>query len=332
MNFVFATDGKSGINAVYTYRPDIIICDYNMPKMKGDEFHDKIVSNPDLSSIPFIFLTAIANRELIIERRKKGAIAVLQKPLDENDFLLTVENNLKRYMSYRKTLKQAIVDELTGLYNRQTILRKLHDQLAIRSYRNLSLIFFDIDHFKQFNDIYGHQAGDKVLATVGNTVKTTIRTSDIAGRYGGEEFLIILPETTLKGAFTVAEKLKEGINAIPVPLNGKDISISSSFGISSLIENSKTICGSLDIPDLKNLYEVIDSEKTDWKKIDTLKSKIVELLISLADQAMYRAKSTVCSSCGFSSAEEALFASGQCPQCKKKRIIKGRNKIVLWED
>jgi two-component system cell cycle response regulator len=332
MNFIFATDGNSGIHAAYSYRPDIIICDYNMPKMKGDEFHDKIVSNPDFVSIPFIFLTAIAHRELIIERRKKGAIAVLQKPLEENYFLLTVENNLKRYMSYRKTLKQAIVDELTGLYNRPTILRKLHDQLAIRSYRNLSLIFFDIDHFKQFNDVYGHQAGDKVLATVGNTVKTTIRNSDIGGRYGGEEFLIILPETTLNGAFIVAKKLKEGINAIPVPLKGREISISSSFGISSLIENSKTICDALDIADLKDLYEVTDNEKTDWKKIDKLKAKIVELLISLADQAMYKAKSTICSSCGFASAEEALFAAGKCPRCKKKKIIKGRNKIVLWED
>ncbi|MBN2442751.1 MAG: diguanylate cyclase [Spirochaetales bacterium] len=332
MNFILAQDGKSGLHAAYSYKPDIIICDINMPRMKGDEFHDELVSNLEFASIPFIFLTAITRREVIIGIRKKGAIAVLPKPLDENDFLLTVEVNLKRYMNYRKTLKQSIIDELTGLHNRQTILRILRDHLAIRSYKPLSLIFFDIDHFKLFNDKFGHQIGDRVLTMVGATVKETIRTGDIAGRYGGEEFIIVLPETTIEGARVVADKLKQNIYSIPIHFTQQPVSITSSFGISSLIDNSETICKVLSISDLREIYEVGNSVNADWDKIDKLKSNIVKILISMADEAMYKAKSTICNSCGFSSIQDELFKQGICPQCGKETIIIGRNKVVLWKD
>jgi GGDEF domain-containing protein len=167
---------------------------------------------------------------------------------------------------------------------------------------------------------------------LGNTVKTSIRISDIAGRYGGEEFLIILPDTTINGAHTVAEKLKKKIQSIPIMIEGRHLSISASFGISSLIDNKSTLCERLDIDNLKGLYEFSESKKIDLKSINEMKSKIGELLISMADQAMYKAKSMVCTSCGFYSEKEKLFKKGNCPQCGKKTIIHGRNRIVLWED
>ncbi len=332
VNFILAADGKSGIHAAYFYRPDIVICDYNMPNIKGDEFHDELANNPDFAPIPFIFLTAVANKEIMIERRKKGAIAVLPKPLDEADFLLTVEVNLKRYMNYRQTLKQAIVDELTGLKNRQTILRILRERLALRRYRDLSLIFFDIDHFKQFNDTYGHQAGDRVLTDVGNAVATTIRNYDIAGRYGGEEFLVILPETSIQEAVVVAEKLKERIGSIPMRMGGKKVFITASFGISSLVGNSESLRKELCISDIKDIYEVSDSKGTDWKRINEQKLSISELLISMADKAMYEAKRTRCADCGFDSENELLFVNGACPECGGTSITAGRNRVVQWRD
>jgi diguanylate cyclase (GGDEF)-like protein len=332
VNFVFARDGKDGVEAAFTYRPDIIVCDYNMPKMKGDAFHDELINNPDFASIPFIFLTAITNKEVLIRRKKKGAVAVLPKPIDENDFLLTIELNLKRYMEYRKTLRQAVVDELTGLNNKRNILKIFRERIALRSFRPVSLIFFDIDHFKLINDTYGHPAGDEILAEVGKATQETIRNYDVAGRYGGEEFLVMLPETNKKEAMVVAEKLMNRFNSMAVKYNELRMHITVSFGISSLIENEKELSDSIDIESLKEIYEVADGKTADWARIDAKKREIADTLIVLADKALYRAKSSICTSCGFASIDETIFMSRVCPRCKGKEIHWGRNKIEVYND
>ncbi len=101
-NFVLASDGIRGFEAVYKYNPDIIICDYNMPNMGGDVLHDNLLESPVLKEIPFLFLSAISDRNVINERRRKGACAYLKKPIDEIEFLVTVEQHLKKYLDHKK--------------------------------------------------------------------------------------------------------------------------------------------------------------------------------------------------------------------------------------
>lgn len=137
----------------------------------------------------------------------------------------------------------AIHDTLTGLKNRRAFDTRLHEELqrAERYGRSLSLLMMDIDHFKQVNDSFGHQAGDSVLRTIATKITEIIRPADHAYRYGGEEFAIIAPETTIEGAHSLAERIRSVIEntSFPIPCN-EDISITISIGISAFPNDTDT--------------------------------------------------------------------------------------------
>lgn len=128
---------------------------------------------------------------------------------------------------------RALTDGLTGLPNRRAIddtLKRMIAQ-ADRAGNPLGLVLFDLDHFKQINDLYGHEKGDEVLSAVGVAITTTLRSSDFAGRYGGEEFILLLPDTTVADAVTVAEKLRTVLASVEV--SGVPRSITASFGVAA---------------------------------------------------------------------------------------------------
>ncbi len=331
VNFIFATDGKQGFDAVYEYSPDLILCDFNMPNMKGDEFHDKILNNPKFRYIPFIFLSAIADDKIMIERREKGACAYLTKPIDEKDLLLTVEQQLKQYFEYLKIFQLATIDELSGLYTRRVIFNNLSHELSIRRYRDVSVIFFDIDSFKIHNDTFGHQAGDKILTTVGKLVTSSIRQYDQAGRYGGDEFLIILPDNNLKQTLIVAQTLKEKIKKCAIKYEKREIAISASFGVASLKDNAQYICDMLNIDTLKSIYEITNPVNVDWDKIEKYKIEIASLLIKMADIALYKAKSVICKNCGFCLEKAYSLENMTCPKCKNNTLILGGDRVVAFD-
>ncbi len=289
-NFIIASDGKQGLEAVYEYSPDIVICDFNMPNMKGDDLHNRLVGNPVHKEIPFIFLSAVADEGLMLERRELGAAAYLKKPIEEKLLIITVDEQLMKYYELKKIRQLASKDELTGLNNRRAALENLKRELSVRQYRDISIIFMDLDFFKRINDSHGHQAGDLFLAMTGKIIKSAIRKYDIAGRYGGDEFIVILPETNLKNAAHVAEGLRNSIGNTIINYGDKALSITSSFGVVSLRDNSDYINKTLGIGDLKDLYEVRDREGADWEKIDKIKEEIAELLLKMADEALYKAK------------------------------------------
>jgi diguanylate cyclase (GGDEF)-like protein len=154
----------------------------------------------------------------------------------------------------------AMQDGLTGLSNRRSILDALDQQLAMagRSGQPLSLLMLDLDRFKRVNDSFGHLAGDAVLHQVASGIASRLRAQDIAGRYGGEEFLVILPGTTVDGAVQLAEELRKSIAAERIGIGeGRAITITISIGV----------CGGVPAAGQR-----------------------VEDLIGAADQAMYRAK------------------------------------------
>jgi diguanylate cyclase (GGDEF)-like protein len=145
---------------------------------------------------------------------------------------------LARNVKLSKELKSiANIDSLTCIYNRRHFM-ELADMQAARSLRTghaSYLIIFDLDHFKSVNDSFGHQAGDKVLFEIARRVKETIRPYDLFGRYGGEEFIILmldLKETDKESVISAVERLRLAINSLPVVYEGQPITISASFGIS----------------------------------------------------------------------------------------------------
>jgi len=144
---------------------------------------------------------------------------------------------------YEKIEAMATIDELTGIYNRRQLidLGERAVAQAQRYYQPLSVIVFDVDHFKQVNDTYGHPCGDQVLKAVVKRCQTIVRSMDILGRYGGDEFVIILPETSMGQANQVASRLRAEIFEIPFRLNEIPITLSISVGISTLTQETDTL-------------------------------------------------------------------------------------------
>lgn len=144
--------------------------------------------------------------------------------------------SLKNAELFREVHENSVRDALTGCFNRRHALEVIDGELrrARRSHMPLSLVMFDIDHFKQVNDRYGHLAGDAVLAAVGARMKAVLRNSDLKCRYGGEEFLILLPDTPVAGARHVAETLRKEIAQRPILWNEDTISATASFGITAI--------------------------------------------------------------------------------------------------
>ncbi|MCP3178358.1 diguanylate cyclase [Desulfuromonas sp. KJ2020] len=131
----------------------------------------------------------------------------------------------------------AVTDELTGLKNRRYLLERLRIELknGLRYHKPLACIMFDLDHFKRVNDSYGHEIGDRVLKTVADVAELCRRESDTLSRFGGEEFMILLPETDASGAEVVAERLRKQIADNPIPLqDGRTLQITASFGVADL--------------------------------------------------------------------------------------------------
>ena len=145
--------------------------------------------------------------------------------------------SVKNAQLFREVHDNSVRDMLTGCFNRRHALEVMDAELrrARRSSQPLSLVMFDLDHFKAINDTHGHLCGDAVLAAIGVRMKAVLRTSDLRCRYGGEEFLALLPDTPLGGACRVAENLRQDIADHPVTWNGMSIPITASFGVTGIM-------------------------------------------------------------------------------------------------
>jgi diguanylate cyclase (GGDEF)-like protein len=140
---------------------------------------------------------------------------------------------IKNYQLYEKQKELATIDGMTGLYNHRFFQEALGREIS-RSQRYgamVSLLYMDIDHFKLFNDKYGHQVGDEVLKIVSRTIRRNLRDSDVACRYGGEELVAILPDTPVEGAATAGEKIRKAVESLRLPINGQSVKITISAGV-----------------------------------------------------------------------------------------------------
>ncbi|MEW6109861.1 MAG: diguanylate cyclase [Nitrospirota bacterium] len=224
---LWAQDGIQAIKTVKTTKPDIILLDVILPGLDGHEICRWLKLEESTKGIPVIMLTVKKELSDKISGLQVGADDYLPKPYNE------LELNARIYASLRTKALQdelrmknrqleellykveymAITDALTGLYNR----RRFHDVLlkeferAKRYSTPFSVVMMDIDHFKRINDNYGHMVGDMVLREVAGLIKKNIREIDTAARYGGEEYMVILPNTDKKDAFIVAERMRANI-------------------------------------------------------------------------------------------------------------------------
>jgi len=236
----------NGIEALAVFKErffPIILSDWMMPEMSGLELCKTIRNLETSGYVFFVLLTARDSKEDIINGLEAGADDYLTKPVDHSELVARLNSGM-RILELERNLKQAteeierlsVTDPLTGCFNRGYMNKKLLQELmrGKRYQRPVSVIFCDIDHFKEVNDTYGHLAGDTVLKKFASCIFDSVRLDiDWLTRYGGEEFLIILPETTADGAYCVAERIRKNICLSDFYWQEQRIPISASFGVST---------------------------------------------------------------------------------------------------
>jgi two-component system, cell cycle response regulator len=248
-----AGDGLEGLKILAEVKADLIICDMEMPRLDGIRFLQLVKAQPQLREIPVIILTSNIERKVKLMVLEQGANDYLTKPVDAAELVARARIHLKmkrlqdELRAARNHFKElSNTDPLTNLYNRRFFAEILESELQ-RSRRlksALSLLLVDIDHFKNVNDSYGHQMGDRVLVAVTETLRKGLRSYDIASRYGGEEFILILPATPIAAAVEVAERLRQSVASRKLDLRPEKLVVTVSIGVSSFP------CGDADNGDL----------------------------------------------------------------------------------
>jgi len=237
-----AKDGLEGFKSMVDAKPDLVICDLQMPRMDGFKFLQMVKVRPELRDIPIIFLTSRSDRESKIRVLEQGASDYVTKPFDAAELVARVKIHLKIKMlqdELRRTTEHfkelSNTDPLTNLYNRRFFSDVFESEMqrAKRLKASLSLIILDVDKFKAINDLYGHQHGDKVLIAVAEKLHGALRTYDFASRYGGDEFVLLLPATPISGALEVAERLRASVRSIALASPMEQLTITASLGVAA---------------------------------------------------------------------------------------------------
>jgi len=236
-----AADGEQAIAAAETALPDLILLDVMMPKLDGIEVTRRIKGNQALPFIPIIMQTALDSTADKVEGLDAGADDYITKPINFAELEARVRTQLRVKALVEEVERQkreleriSRTDALTGLDNRRYLEERLDEQFehAKRLGENFSVVMCDLDKFKSVNDSYGHQAGDAVLQQLATILLDEAREIDRVGRYGGEEFMLLLPGAQLDSAVTFAERVRRSIEAHEFSLpDGQTLRRTASFGV-----------------------------------------------------------------------------------------------------
>jgi diguanylate cyclase (GGDEF)-like protein len=264
---VLAEDGEQAWHALEgPDPPSIALLDWMMPGLDGLEVCRKVREAGREPYTYIILLTGRDRQQDVVEGLAAGADDYLRKPFDNLELEARIRTGRRivelhgQLIAAREALReQATTDSLTGLANRRTILEALGKELerCRRSAAACAILFVDLDHFKQVNDTHGHSAGDEVLRQSASTMRAILRPYDLVGRYGGEEFVVVLPQCDAAGARAAAERLRACVAETAIAVGGASVRVTCSLGIA------------------------VGDSRNGWDR---------ELLLNAADAALYRAK------------------------------------------
>lgn len=207
------TDPMKTLEALADATPELILLDMNMPGASGQELARVIRQQDAYLSIPIVFLSAETDVGRQREAMSLGGDEFLQKPIEPEHLISAVRSRIIRYRALRALM---VRDSLTGLLNHTSYKERLRAEVtrARRLNKTLSVGLIDIDHFKNVNDSHGHPAGDRVIRNLSRLLRQRLRGADVIGRYGGEEFAIVLVDTAIEAALGVVDSLREHFAAI----------------------------------------------------------------------------------------------------------------------
>jgi diguanylate cyclase (GGDEF)-like protein len=228
-----AHDSDAGLALAARIKPDLILLDVDLPSRDGFETCKLLKAHPDLMEIPVIFLTGETSTEHKIRGLDLGAVDYITKPFDPAELRARVRAALRTKELVDLLSRRAMVDGLTALWNRAYFDARLGAESA--SARNtrkpLACIMADVDRFKCINDTYGHAFGDEVLRTVAHLLTAHAPEPAVVCRYGGEEFAILLPDSSEPAAANLAELLRRAIESHPFSFRGQPLRLTCSFGV-----------------------------------------------------------------------------------------------------
>jgi len=236
----------------------VVLLDWELPDGKGIDLIKEILASSPYGWLPIIMVTSHSEPERIKEALEAGATDYLSKPAERIELLARIFSAIRIKNLQDKLRETSIRDAMTGLYNRRYMEERMEQEFQrCKRHKNLMTIaMIDLDFFKKVNDSYGHEVGDQVLKILADVLKSQLRKSDILSRFGGEEFVIVLPETPVEGAKMVLNKVREYLSKVEIssPL-GKSFSVTLSGGVAGGdISEFETYHDLLRMAD-KNLYE-----------------------------------------------------------------------------
>lgn len=262
--------------------PQLAVLDWMMPGATGPEVCQRVRALHDRPYVYILLVTSRARRGDLFEGLESGADDYLTKPFDSGEFrvrvlvgqrIVDLQNKL---IAAREELRfKATHDALTGIPNRASALEAIHHERSrqIREPGSFGVVLIDVDHFKRVNDTCSHLVGDLVLKTIAQRIVNCVRPYDTVGRYGGEEFLVVVPHSDSSGTMSLAERVRKRIESAPIPTDAGPLHVTISCGAA--------VCSS-DAP------------------------VEVEALLYLADEALYRAKSGGRNRCELASVDPVL--------------------------
>jgi diguanylate cyclase (GGDEF)-like protein len=255
-----AATGVEALQKIKTERPQLVITDWVMPEMDGITLCREIRARSDVSDVYVIIVTAHEMPGKLVEAFEAGADDYIVKPITPKMFLARLRagqrvvqlqeelaadrDQLAHYSAElssanERLQQQALTDALTGLPNRRFAMDRVAQEWALsqRGERTLSCLMIDVDHFKRINDNFGHQVGDEALRLIADTLRQSARAQDVVCRYGGEEFMVICPDTKLADAFKCAERMRLSVESKKLKLQGgTELKMTISIGVAEKVE------------------------------------------------------------------------------------------------
>jgi two-component system, cell cycle response regulator len=233
LELICAQGGVAGLKAARSDEPDLILLDLDMPDISGFDVCRALKADGELCMIPVLFLSSSTTADDKIAGLDLGAVDYVTKPFDAFELRARVRAALRTKHLQDMLFEHAHIDPLTGLPNRRALMERLQQEWARieRHGGQLSFIMADIDHFKEINDHYGHNIGDKLLQEVATAISSQCRENDLPARYGGDEFAIIVPGDAAATAVHLAERCRREIAKACVAVHNEVVGAVASFGI-----------------------------------------------------------------------------------------------------
>lgn len=250
---ITCSSGEGALDVLERENVDLVILDINMPSLNGFEVCLRIRQDHALDDLPIIFLTSREDTDSITKGFHAGASDFVVKTTIPDILLARVNVHIRLSRTLRYLRDISLTDDLTGAYNRRHAMYSLREWFArsLRYGTHFSLIYFDLNGLKQINDSYGHQAGDLLLRAVVNACKRLLRESDLLFRMGGDEFMVLCPDTDKRGAFICADRMQDAVKAVTIV----DQTVSFAYGISHSSEGYKDMEDMLHSADA-SMYEM----------------------------------------------------------------------------